>query len=66
MVSGPKLEAQLSIRPGAGAPFRKRWMDLLGSLESERSITAAAKAVGLPSGDPVAVFAEIRRRKDNF
>ena len=47
MVSGPKLEAQLSIRPGAGAPFRKRWMDLLGSLESERSITAAAKAVGL-------------------
>jgi len=43
----PKLEAQLSIRPGAGAPFRKRWMDLLGSLESEGSITAAAKAVKL-------------------
>lgn len=43
----PRLEAQLSIRPGAGAPFRKRWMDLLGSLESEASITAAAKAVKL-------------------
>jgi hydroxyacylglutathione hydrolase len=27
---------------------------------------ALAQAVGLPSGDPVAVFAEIRRRKDNF
>lgn len=25
-----------------------------------------ARAVGLPKGDPVAVFAEIRRRKDNF
>jgi hydroxyacylglutathione hydrolase len=25
-----------------------------------------AKAVGLPASDPVAVFAEIRRRKDNF
>ena len=45
--SSPRLEAQLSIRPGAGAPFRKRWMDLLGSLESEGSITAAAKAVKL-------------------
>ena len=47
MARSPKLEAQLSIRPGAGAPFRKRWMDLLGSLESEGSITAAAKAVKL-------------------
>jgi hydroxyacylglutathione hydrolase len=27
---------------------------------------ALARAVGLPTGDPVAVFAEIRRRKDNF
>lgn len=27
---------------------------------------ALAMAVGLPAGDPVAVFAEIRRRKDNF
>jgi len=43
----PRLEAELSIRPGGGAPFRKRWMDLLGSLESEPSITAAARAVGL-------------------
>lgn len=47
MAKSPKLEAQLSIRPGAGGPFRKRWMDLLGSLESEGSITAAAKAVKL-------------------
>lgn len=47
MARSPKLEAQLSIRPGAGAPFRKRWMDLLGSLESEGSITAAAKSVKL-------------------
>ncbi len=44
---GPKLEAQLSIRSGGGTPFRKRWMDLLGSLESQGSITAAAKSVGL-------------------
>jgi len=27
---------------------------------------AIAAAVGLPATDPVAVFAEIRRRKDNF
>jgi hydroxyacylglutathione hydrolase len=27
---------------------------------------ALARAVGLPTGDPVAVFAEIRRRMDNF
>lgn len=47
MARKPRLEAHLSIRPGGGAPFRKRWMDLLGSLESERSITAAARAVGL-------------------
>lgn len=47
MARTPKLEAQLSIRPGGGAPFRKRWMDLLGSLESASSITAAARAVGL-------------------
>ncbi|MCC2658888.1 MAG: LysR family transcriptional regulator [Panacagrimonas sp.] len=47
MAGKPRLEAQLSIRPGEGAPFRKRWMDLLGSLESEASITAAARAVGL-------------------
>lgn len=47
MARKPKLEAQLSISPDGGAPFRKRWMDLLGSLESERSITAAARAVGL-------------------
>lgn len=47
MGARPRLEAQLSIRPGDGAPFRKRWMDLLGSLESEGSITAAARAVGL-------------------
>lgn len=44
----PKVESQLSLRPGAGsAPFRQRWMELLASLESQRSITAAAKAVGL-------------------
>ncbi len=27
---------------------------------------ALAQSVGLAPGDPVAVFAEIRRRKDNF
>lgn len=47
MGARPRLEAQLSIRPGDGAPFRKRWMDLLASLESEGSITAGARAVGL-------------------
>jgi molybdate transport system regulatory protein len=47
MARKPALEAQLSIRPAGGAPFRKRWMELLTSLESERSITAAARAVGL-------------------
>ncbi|MDP9142093.1 MAG: TOBE domain-containing protein [Pseudomonadota bacterium] len=32
---------------GNGATFKKRWMDLLASLQAEHSITAAAKAVGL-------------------
>lgn len=35
------------MQAGGGATFRKRWMDLLASLQTEPSITAAAKAVGL-------------------
>ena len=44
--SSPKIGSALSFDAGGGA-FRKRWMDLLASLQSEASITAAAKAVGL-------------------
>lgn len=46
--AAPQIETQLSLRAGAqGAPFRERWMDLLASLESQPSISAAARAVGL-------------------
>lgn len=44
--SSPRIGSALSFDAGGGA-FRKRWMDLLASLQSESSITAAAKAVGL-------------------
>ena len=43
----PRVGSTLTMDAGAGASFRKRWMDLLAALESESSITAAAKAVGL-------------------
>lgn len=45
--AAPSIETALSISASGGAAFRKRWMDLLASLESQTSITAAAKAVGL-------------------
>lgn len=46
--SAPKVESQLSLRTAAGsAPFRQRWMELLTSLETQPSITAGAKSVGL-------------------
>lgn len=42
-----RVSSTLTMDTGAGAAFRKRWMDLLAALQSEPSITAAAKAVGL-------------------
>lgn len=45
--SKTRIGSALSVDAGGGATFRKRWMDLLTSLQSEPSITAAAKAVGL-------------------
>lgn len=43
----PKLGSTLTMEAAGGAAFRKRWMDLLASLQTEPSITAAARAVGL-------------------
>lgn len=42
-----RVGSTLTIEAGDGVAFRKRWMDLLAALQSEPSITAAAKAVGL-------------------
>ncbi len=43
----PKVGSELTLDAGNGAAFKKRWMDLLASLQQEGSITSAAKAVGL-------------------
>ncbi|MGQ0501274.1 MAG: TOBE domain-containing protein [Panacagrimonas sp.] len=43
----PTVNSALTLDAGGGTAFRKRWMDLLASLQSQPSITAAAKAVGL-------------------
>lgn len=45
--SSPTVSSALALDAGSGTAFRKRWMDLLASLQSEPSITAAAKVVGL-------------------
>lgn len=45
--SAPQVGSELSLHAGGGTAFRKRWMDLLASLQTEPSITAAAKAIGL-------------------
>lgn len=45
--SVPKVGSALSLDTGGGTAFRKRWMDLLAALQTEPSITAAAKAIGL-------------------
>ncbi|MGQ0700175.1 MAG: TOBE domain-containing protein [Panacagrimonas sp.] len=45
--SAPQVGSALSLDAGGGTAFRKRWMDLLASLQTEPSITAAAKSIGL-------------------
>lgn len=45
--SAPQVGSALSLNAGGGTAFRKRWMDLLAALQTETSITAAAKSIGL-------------------
>ncbi|MGQ0622658.1 MAG: TOBE domain-containing protein [Panacagrimonas sp.] len=45
--AAPQVGSALSLDAGGGTAFRKRWMDLLAVLQTEPSITAAAKAIGL-------------------